>query len=136
MKNPYEVLGVAPSASEDEIRKAFRGLAKTCHPDLNPGNRQAEERFKELSLANEIVSDPEKRKRFDAGEIDASGGERPRQQYYKNYAGDRSKAGHPYENASGFSDFPGADDIFADLFGQGTRQSRRTWERSQLQADD
>jgi len=126
MKNPYEVLGVAPSASEDEIRKAFRRLAKTCHPDLNPGNKQAEERFKELSLANEIISDTEKRRRFDAGEIDAAGAERPRQQYYKDYAGDRSRAGHPYENASGFSDFAGADDIFADMIGRGGRQSRRS----------
>ncbi|TCL90681.1 DnaJ-like protein [Rhizobium sp. PP-WC-2G-219] len=126
MKNPYDVLGVAPSASEDDIRKAFRRLAKTCHPDLNPGNSQAEERFKDLSLANEIISDPEKRKRFDAGEIDASGADRPRQQYYKDYASDRSRAGHPYENASGFSDFSGAEDIFAGMFGRGARQPRRT----------
>jgi DnaJ-class molecular chaperone len=126
MKNPYEVLGVPPSASDDQIRKAFRRLAKTCHPDLNPGNKQAEDRFKELSLAHEIISDADKRKRFDAGEIDAAGTERPRQHNYKDYAGDRSRAGRPSENASGFSDFTGADDIFADMFGRGGRQSRRS----------
>jgi DnaJ-class molecular chaperone len=125
MKSPYDVLGVATTATEDDIRKAFRRLAKTSHPDLHPGDKQAEARFKELSLANEIISDPEKRKRFDSGEIDATGAERPRQQYYKDYAGDRGRAGHPYENASGFSDFGGTDDIFADLFGRGARQPRR-----------
>lgn len=126
MKSPYDVLGVATTATEDEIRKAFRRLAKTSHPDLHPGDKQAEARFKEFSLANEIISDPEKRKRFDSGEIDATGAERPRQPYYKDYAGDRSQAGNPYENSSGFSDFGGTDDIFADLFGRGTRQSRRS----------
>jgi DnaJ-class molecular chaperone len=125
MKNPYDVLGLTPKASEDEIRKTFRRLAKTCHPDLHPGDTKAEERFKELSLANEIISDPEKRKRFDAGEIDASGAERARQQYYKDYAEDPRQSGHPYENASGFSDFAGADDIFANMFGRGARQSHR-----------
>lgn len=126
MKNPYDVLGVATTATEDEIRKAFRRLAKTSHPDLHPGDKDAEARFKELSQANEIISDPEKRKRFDSGEIDASGAERPRQQYYKDYAGDRRQAGHPYENTSGFSDFGETDDIFADLFGRGARKPRRS----------
>jgi DnaJ-class molecular chaperone len=125
MKNPYDILGVATTATEGEIRKAFRRLAKASHPDLHPGDKEAETRFKELSQANEILSDPEKRKRFDNGEIDASGAERQRQQYYKDYAGDRSRTGHPYENSAGFSDFGGADDIFADLFGRNARQSRR-----------
>ena len=77
MPDPYTVLGVSKTASEDEIRQAFRKLAKKHHPDLNPGNKEAEAKFKEISQANEILSDPEKRRRFDAGEIDASGQEMP-----------------------------------------------------------
>lgn len=125
MKDPYQTLGIAKTASSEEIRKAYRKLAKTLHPDLNPGNKQAEERFKELSSANEILSDPEKRKRFDNGEIDASGTEKPRQNYYKDYAR-KGTGGNPYQNTSGFSDFDGAEDIFADMFGRQARQPRRT----------
>ena len=63
MSDPYSVLGVAKTATDDEIRKAFRKLAKKHHPDLNPGNKEAEAKFKEISQANEILSDPEKRRR-------------------------------------------------------------------------
>ena len=77
MNDPYSVLGLAKTASEDEIRKAFRKLAKKHHPDLNPGDKAAEAKFKEISQANDLLSDPEKRRRFDAGEIDAAGQEVP-----------------------------------------------------------
>lgn len=123
MRDPYEILGVARTASSDDIQKAYRRLAKKLHPDLNPGNKEAEERFKEVSLANDILSDANKRKKFDSGEIDALGAERPRQQYYKDYAAQAS-SGHPYENPSGFADFAGADDIFAELFRRQAQQSR------------
>lgn len=73
MKDPYETLGVARDAAADDIQKAYRRLAKKHHPDLNPGNKAAEERFKEIAAANDLLSDPDKRRRFDAGEIDASG---------------------------------------------------------------
>ena len=125
MKDPYEVLGVARTATTDDIRKAYRLLAKKLHPDLNPGNKGAEERFKEVSLANDILSDPEKRKRFDNGEIDALGAERPQQKYYKDFAAEAG-AGNPYENPSGFADFANADDVFAELFRRQARQSRRS----------
>ena len=124
MKDPYEILGVARTASSEDIQKAYRRLAKKLHPDLNPGNKEAEERFKEVSLANDILSDAEKRKKYDSGEIDAFGAERPRQSYYKDYAA-QAGAGHPYENPSGFADFAGADDIFAELFRRQAQQSRR-----------
>lgn len=73
--NPYDVLGVKPSASDNEIQKAFRRLAKKSHPDLNPGDKKAEDRFKEINAAYDIVGDAAKRARFDRGEIDASGAE-------------------------------------------------------------
>ncbi|WP_309089456.1 DnaJ domain-containing protein, partial [Phenylobacterium sp.] len=74
-RDPYQELGVPRSASADEIRKAFRKLAKANHPDTNPGNKEAEERFKRVSAAFDILGDPDKRKKFDAGEIDADGRE-------------------------------------------------------------
>lgn len=73
MKDPYETLGVAPDASAEDIRKAYRRLAKKLHPDLNPGDKKSEESFKEVSGAYDLLSDADKRRRFDAGEIDASG---------------------------------------------------------------
>src|SRR5438105_5362981 len=80
-QTPYEVLGVKPDASADEIRKAYRKLAKEFHPDLNPGKPAAEARFKAVTAAHDILSDPEKRGRYDRGEIDESGAERPRYSY-------------------------------------------------------
>jgi DnaJ-class molecular chaperone len=74
-KNPYEVLGVAQNASDDDIQKAFRRLAKKSHPDLHPGDKKAEDRFKELNAAYDILGDAAKRARFDRGELDASGNE-------------------------------------------------------------
>ena len=77
-RDPYQELGVSRTASADEIRKAFRKLAKQHHPDTNPDNKAAEERFKRVSAAFDIVGDPDKRKKFDAGEIDADGRETAR----------------------------------------------------------
>lgn len=74
-RDPYQELGVSRTATADEVRKAFRKLAKENHPDTNPGNKAAEERFKKVSAAFDIVGDAEKRKKFDRGEIDADGRE-------------------------------------------------------------
>jgi len=77
--DPYKVLGVPRDATQEQIKSAYRKLARKLHPDLNPGNRQSEERFKKVGAANDLLSDPKQRARFDAGEIDASGAEqRPR----------------------------------------------------------
>jgi DnaJ-class molecular chaperone len=123
VKDPYETLGIARTASQDDIRKAYRRLAKKLHPDLHPGNKAFEEKFKELSIANSLLADEDKRKRFDAGEIDALGAEVPKQQFYKDYA-DQATPGHAYENPSSFQDFADSDDIFAALFKRQARQSR------------
>jgi DnaJ-class molecular chaperone len=80
-QTPYEVLGVKPDASPDEIRKAYRKLAKELHPDINPGKPEAEARFKQVTGAHDLLSDADKRARYDRGEIDESGAERPRYSY-------------------------------------------------------
>ena len=73
--DPYKELGVTRSATADEIRKNFRKLAKQLHPDQNPGDKAAEERFKRISAAFDILGDTEKKAKFDKGEIDADGRE-------------------------------------------------------------
>lgn len=113
--DPYKVLGVAREAAADDIRKAYRKLAKENHPDLHPGDTAAEERFKAVAAAYDLLGDPDKRARFDGGEIDASGQEKPEQQYYRDYAD--AGAGHPYHSTEGFADFADAGDVFSDLFG-------------------
>ncbi len=119
--DPYKVLGVARDASDDEIRKAYRKLAKAYHPDLHPGDSAAEERFKAVAAAFDLLGDADKRARFDRGEIDASGQERAQQQYYRHYAD--AGAEHPYHTTEGFADFADIGDVFADLFGHARQAS-------------
>ena len=112
-KDPYEVLGVAKTAQGDDIKKAYRKLVKQLHPDLHPGDKKGAERFKEVASAYDIVGDADKRARFDKGEIDASGAEKPEQKFYREYA-NRGGARH-YQSGAGFEDL---GDLFSDLFGQ------------------
>jgi len=103
-EDPYSALGVQRSATDDEIRRAFRKLAKELHPDINPNNPAAAERFKRVTAAYEIIGDPTRRQAYDRGEIDETG--EPRRTYQGAAAG---RGGGP--------DF-GFNDIFSDLFGQ------------------
>lgn len=116
-RNPYEVLGVARDASEDDIRRAYRRLAKQHHPDLNPGNKEAEARFKEIGAANDLLSDVAKRARYDRGEIDETGAEKP--QYQPNYRGfAEGPDGAKYYTAEGVAP-EDLEDLFAMFGGRG-----------------
>ena len=101
----YEVLGISKGASEEEIKKAYKKLARKYHPDMNPGDKEAEEKFKEINEANEVLSDPEKKARYD--QFGFSGVD-------PNYG---AGAGGAY-GAGGF-DFGDLGDIFGSFFGGG-----------------
>jgi DnaJ-class molecular chaperone len=98
--DPYKVFGLDKTATPEAIRKAYKKLVKTAHPDLNPDDPTADDRFKEISQAYDILGDTEKRARFDRGEIDASGQEVPQRQYYRDFAG---AEGNPYGAGRGFA---------------------------------
>ncbi len=121
-QDPYAELGVARSASPEDVRKAFHKLAKTFHPDRNPDNKGAEDHFKRISAAFDIVGDPEKRAKFDRGEIDADGREAPP-------AGFRSGGGSPFgAGGAGPAGFEGVDldEILGGMFagrGRGGRSA-------------
>ncbi len=122
--DPYSVLGVAKDANAAEIKKAYRRIAKECHPDLKPGDAEAEAKFKAAAAAYDLLKDPETRARYDNGEIDASGQERPQQQYYRDYA---EAAGNPYRGRQ--ADPDDMSDIFAEFMrGRGGFGGQRTQE--------
>jgi len=114
--DPYETLGVKKNASQDEIRKAYRKLAKKLHPDLNPGDRKAEDQFKAITAAYDLLGDEDKRARFDRGELDASGNERPQQRYYRDFQGTDAGAS-AYGGGRAYEDFADMTDLFGDIFG-------------------
>src|SRR5690349_12785219 len=129
VQDPYTLLGVGRDAGEDDIRKAYRKLAKRYHPDLNPGDKEAEERFKEISGAHDLLSDPEKRARFDRGEIDAAGQERPDRSYYRSHAegrqGGRYGGFGDWEVGGGEAPAEDVEDLFSNFFGRGFRAGGR-----------
>jgi len=133
MKDPYEILGVSKTASEADIKKAFRTLAKKHHPDKHAGDAAAQKRFQEISGAYDILGDKDKRAQFDAGAIGPDGNPRgfdPRQSGFRQ--------GNPFGGGSGgpgarefhfsFDDAPGGaagfEDIFADLMGGARRGAK------------
>lgn len=121
-EDPYKILGVKKDASADEIRSAYRKLAKRHHPDLNPGNKAAEEAFKAVSSAYELLSDAERRGQYDRGEIDASGAEKPQAQSWRDYASNHPGERYAYSQAGGMG---GNNEDFEDLFTNIFNQRRR-----------
>lgn len=121
-KNPYKILGVKEDATQDEIKKAYRKLAKKHHPDLNPGNKQNEAKFKEISHAYDQVGTPDARAKFDRGETEQG-------QYQ--HAGDQGRQWSSFYDtqknkgrySQSFADTFGDEDFFEHLFGKG-RQGR------------
>ncbi|MBV8885946.1 MAG: DnaJ domain-containing protein [Chroococcidiopsidaceae cyanobacterium CP_BM_RX_35] len=121
-KDYYAILGVSKTVSQDEIKKAYRKLARKYHPDLNPGDKEAETRFKEINEANEVLSDPEKRQKYDQFG-----------QYWKQ----ASEGGSPSSASAGFDvggpdfeQYGSFDDFINELlgrFGGGGRTGRRTY---------
>jgi DnaJ-class molecular chaperone len=136
MRNPYDILGVSRSASEAEIKKAFRKLAKTYHPDRNANDPKAKDKFAEVNAAYEILGDAEKRGQFDRGEIDAEG--KPRFQGFEGFSGGGSSprpedfegfsffsgaGAGPFGGRRGARSSAGAEDVFSQLFGDAFRQA-------------
>jgi DnaJ-class molecular chaperone len=119
MTDPYETLGLARSATDDEIKQAFKKLARKFHPDLHPGDKSAEAKFKDLSAAHDLLKDKEKRRRFDAGEIDASGAEKPQQRYYRDFADAPGHGSHATQD--GFASNEDLEDFLARAFAGGGR---------------
>jgi curved DNA-binding protein len=130
-KDYYKILGVEKTATKDEISKAFRKLAVKYHPDKNPNNKAAEEKFKEITEANEVLSDPEKRKKYDAlganwRQHQSSGG--GFEDFFSQYRGGR-QGGTTYEFSGDFGDLFGGmgggfSDFFESFFGGRGRQTR------------
>jgi molecular chaperone DnaJ len=119
-KSLYEVLGVAKNASADEIKKAYRKLARQYHPDRNPGDQEAEERFKEVQTAYDVLSDAEKRKQYDA--FGSADGRRA------------GPGGFTWSGGEGF-DLGDLGDLFGGLFGRGRGGTAEQQQRGQRGAD-
>jgi DnaJ-class molecular chaperone len=115
MEDPYETLGLTRTATVLEIKDAFKKLARKFHPDLHPDDKKAEAKFKDLSGAHDLLKDPEKRRRFDAGEIDAAGAERPQERYYRDFADGPASGGHAAQD--GFADNEELQEFMARAFG-------------------
>lgn len=139
MRSPYEVLGVPPTASQEDVKKAFRKLAKKHHPDANKDDPKAASRFSEVNAAYEIVGDDKKRRQFDNGEIDAEG--KPKFQGFEGFGGGPGgfSRGRPPEGFETYTfrtgdfgggggpqgGFGGFEDILSGMFGGRAKKGAR-----------
>jgi DnaJ-class molecular chaperone len=147
MRDPYQILGVAKSATPAELKSAYRKLAKKLHPDVNPGRKDIEQKFKEVTAAYDLLSDEAKRARFDRGEIDDQGNERGFGGGYGGYSGAggrqwRGTAGQGGGQAGGqagddpFSQFGSMDDILAEFMGAARRGRGGAGAQQDMQGGD
>jgi DnaJ-class molecular chaperone len=120
LNDPYEALGLTKTATASDIKKAYRKLVRTSHPDLHPDDAEAEARFKAIASAYEVLKDTENRARFDAGEIDGLGAERPQRQYYRDFT---DAPGNAYQQGHGFGENADPTDIFAEILRRQGRTS-------------
>jgi curved DNA-binding protein len=141
-KDYYKILGLDKKASQDDIKKAYRNLAMKYHPDRNQGNKEAEEKFKQITEANEVLSDPEKRKKYDTlgsnwKQYQSQG--QGFEDYFSNFGSDSGRGrqynfsgdmGDLFGNISGFSDF------FENFFGRGGSATRDTHNRRNRKGQD
>jgi DnaJ-class molecular chaperone len=149
MRDPYEVLGVPRTASQDDIKKAFRKLAKKLHPDANKNDAKAATKFAEISAAHELLSDADKRKAFDRGEIDAEG--KPRFQGFEGFGAGANPAGagagrgnfesftwgpEGFRASGGGAGFGGIDDILKDMLGARAGRGGRSGFGTQFEPEE
>lgn len=135
--NPYETLGVAKTATLDEIKKAYRKLAKKYHPDINPGNKESEKKFKEISHAFDLIGTAEARGKYDRGETDDQQREKydeymknaGKQRFYRDTQGPHSRYSQSFE------DNVDMDDILSQLFGDRGQRSKQRQQDEQYQME-
>ena len=126
MSDPYKVLGVSQTATQDEVKAAYRKLAKKYHPDLNQGDEAVARKFQEVSSAYDLLGDPTKRKKYDRGEIDPEGRERRgRGSFWSK--GWKARSGHPGAGSSGRSSTFDFDDTFDDANGDPIEEILKQW---------
>ena len=118
MINPYEILGVTKVATQEEIKKAYRQLAKKNHPDLNPGNKKAEAKFKDISHANDLIGTLEAKEKFDRGEVD----QEHHQYQQKSGHGRRSNGPKADRYSQSFAEQFAEESFFEDLFNNRGKQ--------------
>jgi molecular chaperone DnaJ len=138
-KDLYAALGLTRSASADDIKKAYRKLARKHHPDVNPGNKRSEERFKEISEANDILSDPEKRKLYDEFGMTGvqAGFDAGRAREYRDQSARWQEASRGGSSAGGFSggSYTNFEDIFGDIFGAEARGRSQAQRGADIEAE-